>query len=218
MSGGHGSLRGSQPGSQAPVHHSKDTIRLLHQLAAMVLSASRAERQGIDVISIMEDKLKSFGYRVGLSDRCDNLFFTQQYFAQARYALEKGVASQDGKYVFLFRDYCLDYILEKCSGDLKPVMLWTEGFRKLVVHDIKGRADYLDTLRAYLDNDLNAQRTATALFISRNSFLSRLERINGLLNENLEDSKQRFRLELSLLLYDKYKVTTQPEGETKAGK
>jgi len=175
------------------------------EIAAMVMSATRAERQGIDVVSIMEDKLKSFGYRVGLSDRYDNLLFTQQYFAQARYALERSEETQGTQYVSLFADHCLDYILEKCSGDLRPAMLWKEGFRKLLEHDISGRADYVDTLRAYLDNNLNAQRAAAALHISRNSLLSQLERINALLGEDLRDPKVRFRYELSLLLYDKYK-------------
>lgn len=175
------------------------------EIAAMVLSATRAKRQGIDIISILEDKLKSFGYKAGLSDRYDNLLFTQQYFAQAQYALESGEAKQESKYVSLFADYRLDYILENCSGNLRPTMLWKEGFKRLLDHDITGRADYIDTLRAYLDNNLNAQRAAAALYISRNSFLSRLERINALLNENLEDPKVRFWYELSLLLYDKYK-------------
>jgi DNA-binding PucR family transcriptional regulator len=174
------------------------------EIAAMVLSATRAERQGIDVISMMEDKLKSFGYRVGLSDRFENLLFTQHYFAQARYALESGEATQDGTYVSLFADFCLDYILEHCSGNLRPSMLWKEGFRRLLDHDIKGRANYIETLRAYLDHNLNAQRAAAALYISRNSLLSQLERIHALLDEDLKDPDVRFRYELSLLLYDKY--------------
>lgn len=174
------------------------------EIAAMVLRVSMAKQQGIDVISIMEKELKSFGLRVGLSDRYDDLLFTQHYFAQARYALERGEATQDGGYVSLFADYCLDYILENCPGNLKPTMLWSEGFRRLIDHDLKGRTSYIETLRAYLDNNLNANRAAAALYITRNAFLSRLERINALLDENLKDPKVRFRYELSLLLYDKW--------------
>ena len=51
---------------------------------------------------------------------------------------------------------------------------------------------------------MNANKAAATLFITRNSFLSRLERINTLLNEDMKDPKVRFRLELSLLLYDKW--------------
>ena len=174
------------------------------EIAAMVLDATRAERQGINVISILEGKLKAFGFRVGLSNRYDNWLFTQQYFTQAQYALERGEATQDGKYVSVFEDYCLDYILENCSGNLKPSMLWKEGFKKLLDHDVNGKADYIETLRVYLDNNLNVQRAAADLHISRNSLLSQLERINALLDEDLKDLKVRFRYELSLLLYDKY--------------
>lgn len=174
------------------------------EIAAMVLNNSIVERQGMDVISIMEKKLESFKFRVGLSHRYDDLLLTQQYFTQAQYALEKGEATQKGKYVSLFEDYCLDYILENCPGNLKPAMLWSEGFKRLEEHDIKGRVSYLETLRAYLNNNLNANRAAAALYITRNSFLSRLERINALLDEDLEDPKVRFRYELSLLLYDRW--------------
>jgi DNA-binding PucR family transcriptional regulator len=83
-------------------------------------------------------------------------------------------------------------------------MLWKEGFRRLLDHDATGRANYIDTLRVYLDNNFNAQKAAAALHISRNSLLSQLERINVLLDEDLRDLKVRFRYELTLLLYDKY--------------
>jgi len=83
-------------------------------------------------------------------------------------------------------------------------MLWKEGFKKLLDHDTTGRANYIETLRAYLDNNLNTQRTAEVLHISRNSLLSQLERINALVHEDFDDPKVRFRYELTLLLFDKY--------------
>jgi hypothetical protein len=187
-------------GTQIPAIY----VSTIDEIAAMVMSATRAEQQRIDVIPVLEDKLKSFGFRVGLSDRYENLLLTQHYFEQARYALECGEATQDGNYVSLFADHCLDYILEHCSGNLKPAMLWKEGFRKLLDHDINGRADYINTLRAYLENNMNAQRAAAALHISRNSLLSQLDRINAMLGEDLKDPNVRFRYELTMLLYDKY--------------
>lgn len=172
-------------------------------IAAMGMSMTRAEKQGVDVISILEEKLKSYGYKVGLSDTFENLLFLPQYFTQSSYALQKNEAADDGKYVAIFDDYCMDYILDNCPGNLKPSMLWKEGFKRLLDHDINGRADYINTLRVYLDHNLNAQRAAAALHISRNSLLSQLDRINALIGEDLRDPKVRFRYELSLLLYDK---------------
>ena len=92
--------------------------------AVMVFRVSTAEQQGVNVLSILENELNSFGFRVGLSDRYTDLFFTKQYFEQARYALEIGETSREGKSILSFSDCCLDYILENCSGGLKPFMLW----------------------------------------------------------------------------------------------
>ena len=174
------------------------------EIAAMVLNVSFAMRQNIEPISFIEGKVNALGFRVGVSDAYDDLLVSQQYFAQSCYALKCGEVAQVEKSVLLFSDYCLDYILENVSGDLKPSMLWNDGFRKLIVHDAKGRANYVETLRAYLYNNLNAHRAAAKLYISRNSLLSQLERIQSLIGEDLNDPSVRFRYELSLLLYDKW--------------
>jgi hypothetical protein len=175
------------------------------EIAVMIVSVSMAKRQGFEAIPWMEEKMNLLGFHVGLSDVYNDLLLTRYYFAQARYALERGETAQTAQTaasVTLFSECCLDYILENVSGELRPDMLWSEGFRKLIEHDAKGRANYVETLRAYLNNNLNTHRAAAALYISRNSLLAQLERINALLKEDLKDPEVRFRYELSLLLYD----------------
>jgi hypothetical protein len=176
------------------------------EFAAMILRVSVAEQQGINVNTVLESELKSFGLRSGMSDEYGDLLLTRHYFAQARYALERGGPAEDGDCcVPVFSDHCLSYILDRCCGDLRPSMLWTEGFRRLAEHDMgKSRVNYIETLRAYLHNNLNDSRTAAALYITRNSFLSRLERIRALIGDDLTNPKVRFRYELSLLLYERW--------------
>ncbi|MDR1184289.1 MAG: helix-turn-helix domain-containing protein [Coriobacteriales bacterium] len=185
-------------GTQIPTMY----IPVSGEIAVMIMSVSMAKRQGFEAVPWMEEKMGLLGFRVGLSDVYNDLLLTRYYFAQARYALQRGEAAQTAKSVTLFSECCLDYILENVSGDLRPDMLWSEGFRKLIEHDEKGRANYVETLRAYLNNNLNTHRAAAALYISRNSLLAQLERINVLLKEDLKDPEVRFRYELSLLLYD----------------
>jgi sugar diacid utilization regulator len=176
------------------------------EIDAMILRVSYAEKQKITVLKIIEKGLRSFGIQAGLSDLYEDLLLSRFYYTQARYALENGEASQSNDNLLLFEDCCLDYILYHCTGDLNSEMIWSKGFQKLVEHDrTKFRASYVETLRAYLDNNLNDNRSAVALQITRNSFLSRLERVNALLGENLKDPKVRFRYELAVLLYEKYK-------------
>ena len=188
-------------GTQIPAMY----VPITGEFVAIVMSLSRATSQGTEEISLLEDKMSALGFRVGVSESYENLLLSQHYFAQARYALVHGEVSQAEKSVTSFADYSLEYILEHAPGELKPHMLWNEGFRRLIAHDLKGRANYVETIRAYLANNLNAYRTAAELYISRNSLLSRLERILNLIGEDLNDPKVRFRYELSLLLYDKWR-------------
>lgn len=181
-------------------------IRSAGEIAALLVNESFATRQGIEALSFIEQKVRALGFHVGSSDAYSDLSLSQQYFAQSRYALQCGEASPMSKHITLFSDFCLDYILENVSGELKPHLLWSEGFKRLVLHDVNGRVSYVETLRTYLDNNLNAHRTAAQLCISRNSLLSQLERIQSLLEEDLKDPKVRFRYDLSLLLYDKWAV------------
>ena len=222
------SFTGSYPGEEfkilamkIPKPSGKDYIRYFLQLlsiklpvigvsttgdiASMVLRVSMAEQQKINIISVLEKELNSFGFRVGLSNVFSDLLEIRQYFLQARYALEIGDLNQEANYVLPFSDYRFDFILINCTGDLKPKLLWPEGFKNLIEHDKKGKVSYIETLRAYLYNNHNANQAASALFISRNSFLSRLERMTKLLSVDLNDPKSRFQVELSLFLYDRYK-------------
>ena len=174
------------------------------EIVAMITSVLRTVRQKDEDISLIERKMSALGFRVGASEIFDDLQLAHHYFAQASYALVQGEVTQSEKNVTLFSDYSLEYILENATGELKPQMLFNDGFRKLMVHDKTGRANYVETIRAYLNNNLNAYRTAAELNISRNSLLSRLERMQAMINEDLSDIKVRFRYELSLLLFDKW--------------
>jgi len=180
------------------------------EIVAMITSVLRTVMQVDEDISLIERKMSALGFRVGASEIFDDLQLAQHYFAQARYALVQGEVTQSEKNVTLFSDYSLEYILENAPGELKPNMLFNDGFRKLMVHDKTGRANYVETIRAYLNNNLNAYRTAAELNISRNSLLSRLERMQAMIDEDLSDIKVRFRYELSLLLFDKW---SEEDGE-----
>lgn len=172
------------------------------EAGAMVLSSTRAERQGIDIVPLLSKKLKPFRFKVGLSDLYNDLLLTKSYFSQALYALEKIEAEPGDKLVSVFEEHLLDYILENCSGSLEPSTLWGKGFKNLLDHDIHSKISYVETLSSYLKNNLNTSKAAAALYVSRNAFLSRLKRINKLLGEDFTDPKIRFTYELFLLLYE----------------
>ncbi|MBQ3267475.1 MAG: helix-turn-helix domain-containing protein, partial [Atopobiaceae bacterium] len=57
--------------------------------------------------------------------------------------------------------------------------------------------DYIDTLRAYLDNGCNASQTAKAMYLHRSTLVQRLDRIREIVDLELPER----RLYLSMCLH-----------------
>ena len=66
----------------------------------------------------------------------------------------------------------------------------------------KKNMDLFQTLNVYLQNNGNAKSTSEELFIHRSSLLYRLEKIEALLDVELDDSETRFNLMMAMKLYD----------------
>lgn len=72
----------------------------------------------------------------------------------------------------------------------------------LLNHDGHKGVDLVHTLRVFLDNNGNLQKTADQLFIHRSTLQYRLDRISEILKINLKDAEETFNLMLALKLYD----------------
>jgi PucR family transcriptional regulator, purine catabolism regulatory protein len=71
----------------------------------------------------------------------------------------------------------------------------------LVDYDRGHKSDLVQTLAAYFDNNTNTTQTAERLFIHRNTLLYRLERIQELIGQDLEQPDTRLALHLALKLW-----------------
>ncbi|WP_374702506.1 helix-turn-helix domain-containing protein [Bacillus sp. M6-12] len=78
------------------------------------------------------------------------------------------------------------------KNQLGPLLKYSEG----------KNIDLFHTLHVFLQNNGNVKSTAEELFIHRSSLLYRLERIELLLEADLNDAEVRFNLMLALKLYD----------------
>ncbi len=70
----------------------------------------------------------------------------------------------------------------------------------LVKYDERHRSNLVKTINAYFENHGNISQTAETLYIHRNTLLYRLERIQGLTGQHLDNSDERLALQLALKL------------------
>lgn len=150
-----------------------------------------------ELFASLRDELDASGLRAGISERFNDLINVSLYAQQAIQAARIVMIKKD-MVLLSFSDCWLEYVLHAIVGN-RPITMQPEGFRRLVEHDAASpRVSYVETLRAYLFNNMNALKAAKSLFITRNSFMSRLERMNSILRMDLSDPQIQFRLMLSL--------------------
>ena len=155
-----------------------------------------------DFLRRLNELLESMEMKLGLSDAFDDPAQTPVYYRQAAKALELGYACHPQKTYYRFQDYVLMYMLRNCCGEFAPEMLFPPGMKYLLEHDGKSsiKANYIHTLRCFLENSMNVMKTAYALRIHRSTLQDRLAGIERLMELDLSDPEQRLRLMISLKL------------------
>ena len=65
---------------------------------------------------------------------------------------------------------------------------------ELIEYDLKNNSKLVDTLKEYLANNCNVNKTSQAMFLHRNTLIYRLNKIKEVLKRDLEDSMERLNL------------------------
>lgn len=130
-----------------------------------------------------------------------HMYFRRQ-FIQARTALDVGGRKKPYLWIHHFDQVALTYIIEQVTRRLPASMICHTGLLKLQETDEQGQSEYMKTLRTYLDQNLNATRSAEELFIHRSTFLYRLDKIKEILQSELDDPDEIFYLNLSFRLLE----------------
>lgn len=157
------------------------------------------ETQVYEKISVF---LKGLHLIAGISNICSNLSMARYYYRQASIALEFGTREAPEKCCHKFSDYMLYYMLFSCTGEFPLEFFLSDGFQKFLQYDESSHADYIKTLRAYLNNNMNISQTAKELFIHRSTLLERLKKINSFLDIDLMKADERLMMSIILRILE----------------
>ena len=183
---------------------SMTVISKRNDVFAVLINTSLCKRKKVDWLASIEKAARDFSLQVTVSDSFDNIQLSELYFGQAAGMLDlKRFCGDVG--VWDYSELYTDFILERAQGNSLPEMMYTTAFRRLLEYDSNAEISYVDTLNILLEENLNYSNAAKRLFISRNAFMNRYERMKKILDVDLNDPEQRFSLELSLRYYKKSK-------------
>lgn len=155
---------------------------------------------------IMKETLKEFSrqldFQSSVSCEFSDIRQFRSYYKQACIGFEYGSFWDPEKRNFWFEDYKLQYMLARCFEEFSVDMLCSSGIRRLLAHDEISSCSYINTLLVYLNYNMNITATASELHIHRSTFLTRIKKIEEMLDKSLDLPEYRLYLQLVLTAMD----------------
>lgn len=150
----------------------------------------------------LQADIEKFNLRLGISNRFHHLRNIRNYHQQALCALELGSSTGIQEGTYRFQDLALRYMMINSSGSFVAKYLCPQGLLALQEHNKSSEVDYWHTLRCYLDSERNIAHASKSLGIHRNTMIQRIERIQSILDMDLNDPMNRLWLRMVIWLVD----------------
>lgn len=163
----------------------------------------RKMRTKEDFYSNVTYLIRDFGCKAGMSNRFNDFTLLSNYRRQADIALEIGNKKDSYRWVYTFREYTLDYMMNQTTTLFSPEQLAHEGLQKLQAYDEEHETEFVKTLYYYIIHQFNASEAAQKLYIHRTTFIRRMERIESLISVKMNDPDELLHILLSYKLLER---------------
>ena len=186
------SLRQVYPNAMSVVYKN-NIILLINQDTPVQLNAK------------LTDPLELFAERnhlkASLSQPFADILKIRIFYNQALHTLELSDLQKPEQNLFYSTDALPEYLFSKCDYQGLEVGIHYHIFQ-LQDYDKMYHTNFVETLRAYLEHDRNAAKTAEFLHIHRSTFFYRVKKIEEVLEISISDSHLLFLYELSFKIWD----------------
>ncbi len=172
-----------------------------------------ARKAGERICERLREHVSALVVSVGLSAAADTGSL-RQALAQADEAAAYGARDARRSTVNTFEDLGIHHLLLRLSDGPELAHFVESQLAPLMDHDAKSSSPLLPTLRAFLANGGHKAETARTLHLERRSLYYRLERIERLLVNDLDDPETRIQLEIAVRGLDLLRQRSGPVAGT----
>lgn len=164
-------------------------------------------RNGDDCLAKQEiEKINNFckskKLSAGLSKCFHDISMLKAHFEQGINALNLNWKRTKEYRLSSYTEYTIEHIMAIVSQHANLRQFCEESLLKLLEYDTSNNTDFADCLHEFLIQERNIAHTALALHMHRNTLIYRINRIQEIMNHDLEDHDFRFRLLLSFRILE----------------
>ena len=172
--------------------------------ATVLLIPLRSVAGGLsDVRDALQRAMRNGNLTVGISEPGRKLAEAPSKLGQATRAADLAARLYGPGAVRCFADLRAFDLLDELAASHPDVeFMIVPGLRALLENDQKHGLNLVETVRTYLRCGGSLERTASKLFLHRNSVRYRIERARGFLGASLADPGQWLQLEMALAIHN----------------
>ena len=146
----------------------------------------------------LEEKIRrilmQFENCAGYSESFQGLSKLKSYYQQAKVALDYALQEKGAGILLSYAKISTLHLVSTLYQTLPHHLVRHPAVDTLRAYDRENNTELAPTLRCYLENEQNTQKTAQKLYIHRNSLMYRMDRIKELVCIDLSDPEERHRL------------------------
>lgn len=138
---------------------------------------------------------------IGIGLGYEYLADIRESYTEAKSALHL-ISMEKQKYVLSYNDMGIHSLISQIRSPRTLDNYINDKLGKLIEADKVQDSELCNTLRAYIENNCNSNATAELLFIHRNTMRYRLDKIEKILNVDLDDLSVCLELKLAFIILD----------------
>jgi len=173
----------------------------------VILASCENEMHFLEVeTNSFKDFIENNNLKAGISRSFTNLTEVRERYLESVEALKLGKFLKTDSHFFRYENYLI-FDLININADNKKIQKFIQpALIKLIEYDKKSRTDYARSFYTYLQNFKNVKDTSDSLNIHRNTMFHRLEKIEEILNVDLNNVDVLFKLYLSYRILEFLKI------------
>lgn len=148
----------------------------------------------------LQNMLRNYHLRAGISDRILDFFYFKTYYQQAIAALRFAKHMSDNSLLVSYDQYKYFQMLSDLPENWAANTYCSNVVWTIYEYDLENDTEYLKTLYHYLLAGRSVNAAAKALFLHRNTISYRVDRIRTLFSVELTDMQENFQLYHSCLI------------------
>lgn len=179
---------------------------IVYKQNIVVLTSCENERYFLIVgLKLLKEFIENNHLKAGISRPFSKLTDIRNYYLESVEALTLGNLIHSEDHFYKYEDFVIYDLISYCGEKSKRLV--HSSLQRLIDYDNINGTDYVRSLYTYLRNFKNVKESALSLNIHRNTMFHRIEKIENILNVDLNNGDILFHLYLSYKIMDFFKIT-----------